>query len=129
MDNTTINIRTSKIIEQLIAIVLSVVLGGAALVVWTASTEQEDRIKEAVSQVEAKLTAIIEVNMEHMKAGSDEIKILRDEIKRIHLELLALHNDDKVMNAPYLPKQKTFDHKNYKNSINIKQEHYYQQKR
>ena len=129
MDNTKLNIRASKIIETLISIALSVIIGGAAVVVWTSATEQEKRIKEAVSQVEAKLTAVIETHMEQMQVVSDETKVLREELERVRLELLALHADDKVMNLPNMPAQQTFDPKNYKDSINTKQQHYYQQKK
>ena len=128
-DTEKVTIRTSKIIEMLISIMLSVVIGGSFVIIWTSVTEQEDRIEEAVSQVEARLTAVIETHMEQMQVVSDETEVLREELERVRLELLALHVDDKVMNLPSMPAQQTFDPKNYKDSINTKQQHYYQQKK
>ena len=131
---TKINIRLSKIFENSLSgfiIAIAMCAFGAALAtIWTAVTEQPDNIDNAVQQVEAKLTAIIDMQIEQMELDSIETKVLRDELDRLHAEVLSLHSDKGVhMVLPVMPEQKTFNASEYKEAINIKQQQYYQQKK
>jgi len=128
-----IEISINRVIEQsivaFIVVLMTCIAGASATFIVTSAIEQKDRIHEAVSQVEAKLTAVIDTTVSRMQVHSKENKLLRIEMERMHIKLLSLHKEDHSSNVPYLPPQNTFDEKNYKDAINVKQEQYYQQKK